>query len=214
MCESILRNSSLDNNETILRNSHHLSVELPSPPQSDTELFRSLTPGEIKLAQTVFQNIIDYDRVKIYCHSSQSRTQPRVITTTKNGIVLLSVNEYRPDFSGDYTSHHDSVKYPHLFIFAMSFVWQYFRYDSSFCDPYESSIWCNYKLDEPSFIFYTMEQQASIIADYWLLNKYGMTEYEELSTYREYDRFQINPKMGLLMEYESVLNAHIRHSKL
>ncbi len=32
MCESILRNSSLDNNETILRNSHHLSVELPSPP--------------------------------------------------------------------------------------------------------------------------------------------------------------------------------------
>lgn len=61
MCESILRNSSPDNNETILRNSQHLSVELPSQSQPGTELFRSLTPGEIKLAQTVFQNIINYD---------------------------------------------------------------------------------------------------------------------------------------------------------
>lgn len=98
MCESILRNSSPDNNETILRNSQHLSVELPSQSQPGTELFRSLTPGEIKLAQTVFQNIINYDRVKIYCHSSQSRTQPRVIATTKNGEVLLSMSEYRSDF--------------------------------------------------------------------------------------------------------------------
>lgn len=122
MCESILRNFSVDNNEAILRNSQYLSVEPPSQSQSGAEMFRALTSGEIKLAQTVFQNIINYDRVKIYCHSSQSRIQPRVITTTKNGKVLLSVNEYRPDFSGDYTSHHDSVKYPHLFIFAMSFV--------------------------------------------------------------------------------------------
>ncbi|NZA24247.1 hypothetical protein H0N92_21225, partial [Citrobacter freundii] len=116
MCESILRNFSVDNNEAILRNSQYLSVEPPSQSQSGAEMFRALTSGEIKLAQTVFQNIINYDRVKIYCHSSQSRIQPRVITTTKNGKVLLSVNEYRPDFSGDYTSHHDSVKYPHLFI--------------------------------------------------------------------------------------------------
>ncbi|UQI37385.1 hypothetical protein [Citrobacter freundii] len=211
MCESILRNFPVDNNEAILRNSQYLSVEPPSQSQSGAEMFRALTSGEIKLAQTVFQNIINYDRVKIYCHSSQSRIQPRVITTTKNGKVLLSVNEYRPDFSGDYTSHHDSVKYPHLFIFAMSFVWQYFRYDSSFRDPYTSSVWYSYKLDEPAFNFYTMEQQASIIADYWLLNKYDLTEYEELSNHQEYDRIGIDIKENLLMNYASVIRMHIQY---
>ena len=213
MCESILRNFSVDNNEAILRNSQYLSVEPPSQSQSGAEMFRALTSGEIKLAQTVFQNIINYDRVKIYCHSSQSRIQPRVITTTKNGKVLLSVNEYRPDFSGDYTSHHDSVKYPHLFIFAMSFVWQYFRYDSSFRDPYTSSVWYSYKLDEPAFNFYTMEQQASIIADYWLLNKYDIVEYEELSNYQEYDKFGIDISKDLLMNYESMLRMHVQYIK-
>lgn len=211
MCESILRNSSPDNNETILRNSQHLSVELPSQSQSGTELFRSLTPGEIKLAQTVFQNIINYDRVKIYCHSSQSRTQPRVITTTKNGEVLLSMSEYRSDFSGDYTNYHDSAKCPHSFIFAMSFVWQYFRYDSSFHDPYISSVWYSYKLDEPAFNFYTMEQQASIIADYWLLNKHDIVEYKDISNYQEYDKFGVDIKRDLLRSYEFMLRMHIQY---
>lgn len=211
MCESILRNSSPDNNETILRNSQHLSVELPSQSQPGTELFRSLTPGEIKLAQTVFQNIINYDRVKINCHSSQSRTQPRVITTTKNGEVLLSMSEYRSDFSGDYTNYHDSAKCPHSFIFAMSFVWQYFRYDSSFHDPYISSVWYSYKLDEPAFNFYTMEQQASIIADYWLLNKHDIVEYKDISNYQEYDKFGVDIKRDLLRSYEFMLRMHIQY---
>lgn len=211
MCESILRNSSPDNNETILRNSQHLSVELPSQSQPGTELFRSLTPGEIKLAQTVFQNIINYDRVKIYYHSSQSRTQPRVIATTKNGEVLLSMSEYRSDFSGDYTNYHDSVKCPHSFIFAMSFVWQYFRYDSSFHDPYISSVWYSYKLDEPAFNFYTMEQQASIIADYWLLNKHDIVEYKDISNYQEYDKFGVDIKRDLLRSYEFMLRMHIQY---
>ncbi|SUF51066.1 Uncharacterised protein [Salmonella enterica] len=211
MCESILRNSSPDNNETILRNSQHLSVELPSQSQPGTELFRSLTPGEIKLAQTVFQNIINYDRVKIYCHSSQSRRQPRVIATTKNGEVLLSMSEYRSDFSGDYTNYHDSVKCPHSFIFAMSFVWQYFRYDSSFHDPYISSVWYSYKLDEPAFNFYTMEQQASIIADYWLLNKHDIVEYKDISNYQEYDKFGVDIKRDLLRSYEFMLRMHIQY---
>lgn len=211
MCESILRISSPDNNETILRNSQHLSVELPSQSQPGTELFRSLTPGEIKLAQTVFQNIINYDRVKIYCHSSQSRRQPRVITTTKNGEVLLSMSEYRSDFSSDYTNYHDSVKCPHSFIFAMSFVWQYFRYDSSFHDPYISSVWYSYKLDEPAFNFYTMEQQASIIADYWLLNKHDIVEYKDISNYQEYDKFGVDIKRDLLRSYEFMLRMHIQY---
>ncbi|MCR5946817.1 hypothetical protein D6T91_12855 [Salmonella enterica subsp. houtenae] len=121
------------------------------------------------------------------------------------------MSEYRSDFSGDYTNCHDSVKCPHSFIFAMSFVWQYFRYDSSFHDPYISSVWYSYKLDEPAFNFYTMEQQASIIADYWLLNKHDIVEYKDISNYQEYDKFGVDIKRDLLRSYEFMLRMHIQY---
>ncbi|EEC0939797.1 hypothetical protein UJ11_000516 [Salmonella enterica subsp. enterica] len=121
------------------------------------------------------------------------------------------MSEYPSDFSGDYTNYHDSVKCPHSFIFAMSFVWQYFRYDSSFHDSYISSVWYSYKLDEPAFNFYTMEQQASIIADYWLLNKHDIVEYKDISNYQEYDKFGVDIKRDLLRSYEFMLRMHIQY---
>ncbi|EBD9256979.1 hypothetical protein KHA76_001986 [Salmonella enterica subsp. houtenae serovar 44:z36,[z38]:-] len=121
------------------------------------------------------------------------------------------MSEYRSDFSGDYTNYHDSAKCPHSFIFAMSFVWQYFRYDSSFHDPYISSVWYSYKLDEPAFNFYTMEQQASIIADYWLLNKHDIVGYKDISNYQEYDKFGVDIKRDLLRSYEFMLRMHIQY---
>ncbi|SFB24824.1 hypothetical protein SAMN05216502_110180 [Citrobacter amalonaticus] len=132
MCERILRNASFDHEGTILRDYQELFTEPGLSSGADPVLFRSLTPGELKLAQTLFKNIINYDRVKIYCDHNHSRYQSKVITNTRNGEILLSINEYKSDFSADYTNFHDSVKYPHLFIFAMSFVWQYYRHDSSF----------------------------------------------------------------------------------
>jgi hypothetical protein len=39
-----------------------------------------------------------------------------------------------------------------------------------------------------------MEQQASIISDYWLINKYDIVEYEKLSNYKEYDKFGVDVK--------------------
>ncbi len=208
MCESILRNSSFNNNEVILRDSHELSAELPS--ESDSKLFRSLTSGEIRLAKTIFKNIINYDRVKIYCDHSHSSSQSKIITNTRNGEVLLSINEYKSDFSAGYTSYYDSVKYSHLFILAMTFVWQYYRHDSSFHDStYVSSLWYSYTLDKACFIFYTMEQQAAIIADYWLLRTYDLTEYENFSNCKRDERFKINEGIELLKEYESILWMHI-----
>ncbi|EEM2500443.1 TPA: hypothetical protein GND40_000496 [Salmonella enterica subsp. indica] len=124
------------------------------------------------------------------------------------------MKEYSADFSADYTSYHDSVKYPHTFIFAMSFVWQYFRHDSSFHDnTYASSYWQSYGFNEPRFSFYSMEQQAAIIADYWLLNNFDLTEYGELSSNQEYERFKINVsmKIDLLDKYEYLLRMHIQY---
>jgi hypothetical protein len=56
-----------------------------------------------------------------------------------------------------------------------------------------------------------MEQQASIISDYWLINKYDIVEYEKLSNYKEYDKFGVDVKKDLLMNYESMLRMHIRY---
>ncbi|HCL5252108.1 TPA: hypothetical protein N2G30_002232 [Salmonella enterica] len=134
-----------------------------------------------------------------------------MITNTRNGEVLLSINEYRSDFTADCTNYHDSVKYSHLFILAMAFVWQYYRHDSSFHDStYASSLWYSYTLDEPCFIFYSIEQQAAIISDYWLLNKHGLIEYEGLSNHKIHNQFKINAEIELLRKYESILWMHIQ----
>ena len=211
MCERILRNSSFDHKDAILRDCQELFTEPGLSSGADPVLFRSLTSGELKLAQSLFKNIINYDRVKIYCDHNHSGYQSKVITNTRNGEILLSINEYQSDFSANYTDCHDSVKYPHLFIFAMSFVWQYYRHDSSFYDnTYESTHWDSYDLGEPHFIFYSMEQQAAMIADYWLLKKHDFREYEKLSSYKKHEQFKFKVRKELLDKYESILWAHIR----
>mgnify|MGYP000849741247 FL=1 len=211
MCERILRNSSFDHKDAILRDCQELFTEPGLSSGADPVLFRSLTSGELKLAQSLFKNIINYDRVKIYCDHNHSRYQSKVITNTRNGEILLSINEYQSDFSANYTDYHDSVKYPHLFIFAMSFVWQYYRHDSSFHDnTYESTHWDSYDLEEPHFIFYSMEQQAAMIADYWLLKKHDLMEYEKLSSYKKHEQFNFNKRKELLDKYESILWMHIQ----
>ncbi|ECF3155547.1 hypothetical protein E2H20_21750 [Salmonella enterica subsp. enterica serovar Volkmarsdorf] len=121
------------------------------------------------------------------------------------------MNEYRSDFTGNYKNYHDSVKYTHLFVFAMSFVWQYYRHDSSFHDnTYVSTCWDSYDLEKNHFIFYSMEQQAAIIADYWLLKEYELMEYDKLSSYKKYEQFNFNIRRELLDKYESILWAHIQ----
>lgn len=140
----------------------------------------------------MFQNTINYDRVKIYCGSNQSRSQSKAITNTQNGEVLLRINEYRTYFSTGYTSYHDSVKYLHLFIFAITFVWQYYLHDSSSHDStYASSCWRTYFFNKPYFIFYTIEQQAAIVADYLVLSQYDLTEYKGLSSYQKYGNLRL-----------------------
>ncbi|EBM6814303.1 hypothetical protein D3Q35_22980, partial [Salmonella enterica] len=65
--------------------------------------------------------------------------------------------------------------------------------------------------DEPAFNFYTMEQQASIIADYWSLNKHDIVEYKDISNYQEYDKFGVDIKRDLLRSYEFMLRMHIQY---
>mgnify|MGYP004726615627 CR=1 FL=1 len=93
----------------------------------------------------------------------------------------------------------------------MSFVWQYYRFDSSFCDAYASLNTSKYNLNESYFNFYTMEQQAAIIADYWLLNKYDLQEYEWLTDCCGCSNNALKIKMNLLAEYHNVLMMFVNY---
>lgn len=210
MSENILRNSSVETGDNILRND---ILRMPLSSDDKDNIFRALTPGEIELAESIFQDTIKYNKIKIYRGGCQSGLQPKVMTQPRSGGVILTINEYRDDFSTNYDNYHDSLKSSRLFIFAMSFIWQYYRYDSSFCDAYTSFKPCQYNLKEPSFNFYTMEQQASIIADYWSLNKYGRQEYKKLTERQDYDESKLNMKMDVLMEYQNILRMFVQYIK-
>lgn len=202
MSEGILRNSSFESADSVLRKGIlriHTSVD------EGDNIFRALTPGEIELAKSIFKDIVNYNRVKIYRGDHQSEKQPKVITQPRSGGVILTINEYRDDFSLGYENHHDLVSSTRLFILAMSFVWQYYRYDSSFCDAYASVDRFQYNLDKPSFNFYSMEQQASIIADYWVLSKYGLQEYEGLNDCLSCNGMRFGMNMEMLTEYRNVV---------
>lgn len=131
---------------------------------------RPLTIGEIALARSVYGNSIDYKRVVVHCDSYLPfGTQPSDYAMAPNGELWFRKEGYWPDFStapeGD----------QHTFIHEMGHVWQH-----------QKGMWVRtrglfsrvvdytYRLDGKKLLnSYGMEQQASIIADYWYLNKYG-----------------------------------------
>ncbi|PUV34359.1 type IV secretion protein Rhs [Cronobacter sakazakii] len=138
---------------------------------SDNEgSLRLLTLGEIALARTVFGSSIVYPRVWIH-HDSYFpfKLQGRNTAMSPNGELYFR-DWYCEDFS------MRSFQYEHLFIHEMSHVWQYQRsiwvrmrgLTSGFIS-YKYSFEENKKLLE-----YRLEQQAQIIADFFLLRKFGL----------------------------------------
>lgn len=62
-----------------------------------------------------------------------------------------------------------------------------------------------YSLDKSALNDYSMEQQACIVSDYWLLKHYGFTGNERLIKYRDY-----NPDMTtyeIQLKYEKILGG-------
>ena len=73
---------------------------------------RSLTPGEIKISQQVFGNLIDYSRVKIMNHPYLPWQSKHVIMAPSGYIHVRNLN-YREDYS------RESLSYQALFIHEM-----------------------------------------------------------------------------------------------
>lgn len=134
------------------------------------ESLRLLKLGEIALARTVFGSSIVYPRVWIHNASYfPFKLQGRNTAMSPNGELY-----FRDWYFDDFSTR--SFQYQHLFIHEMSHVWQYQRgiwvrmrgLVSGFVS-YEYSFEKNKNL-----LDYRLEQQAQIIADFFLLRKFGL----------------------------------------
>jgi hypothetical protein len=133
---------------------------------------RNLTNGEVKLLKPVFLNTLNY--YSIVCDVNMANVGGVDNSITPAGVVHFSRNKYCPDFSGV-----ESRKW--LFVHEIVHVWQWghgvypvwaaigawFENGGDYLKAY------NYDLKPgKSLRDYNLEQQASIVADYWAL-QYG-----------------------------------------
>lgn len=154
---------------------------------------RLLTPGEMNMVTSVFRNAIVLSQVRV-----------------RNGILLPNQGKYavtpfgeiywpQKYYSRDYSM--EPIRNKHFFMHEMVHIWQYqmgmqvaLRGAFSLIANYE------YELKEGKLLSnYGMEQQASIIADYYALKNYGFNVWREITNEKFKDRY---PKsMQLVQQY-------------
>lgn len=136
---------------------------------------RLMTLGEIAMARRIFGDSIVYSRVWVHCDSYfPFGLQTPGTAMAPNGELWFRKEDYYADFSRADVSVEDK----HIFIHELGHVWQHQHGQwvrvrglvSKFANYY-------YQLDREKLTDYPLEQQASIIADYWLLLVYGLNKW-------------------------------------
>lgn len=139
---------------------------------------RNLTSGELILARSIYKNSIDYERVKIH-KTKYFFGQPSNSGMTPRGEIYAEGFAYHDDYS------IESSEGQGFFIHELCHVWQH-------QNRILSCIWSalteqvrhkfNYAAAYPYFlkadktlIDYKMEQQASIVEDYFRVVKRGIS---------------------------------------
>ncbi|WP_338560785.1 hypothetical protein [Erwinia sp. E_sp_B04_7] len=161
---------------------------------------RKLTVGEKFLVKKVFKNAIRLDEVKVHNGSYLPfNMQSKNIAMTPNGEIYFREPYYKDDFSmanpGDM----------HWFIHEMVHVLQHqvgmnvrTRGALSWAASYKYSLPPEKKLSD-----FGMEQQASIISDYYYLKYYGLGDFRRLSGFQGI----IGP--DLMKKYETTLSLFL-----
>lgn len=167
---------------------------------------RSLTFGEIVLARSVFGNSIFYDQVLVHCDSYfPFGLQGEGYAMAPNGELWFRKTLYANDYS------RAGLTLQHTFIHEMAHVWQHQKgmwvrlrgLLSKFADY-------RYRFDDKKMLKnYTLEQQASIIADYWFLKTWGYRSWlANISD--EYIMFRGVTDKDIISKYEYVLSDFLR----
>lgn len=165
---------------------------------------RLLTLGEIRLATELYGHSIQYHRVWVH-HGSYLPLgmQENNTAMTPNGEIWFESNVYRDDY------FIATLDYQHMFMHEMMHVWQYQRGMNVIIRGFVS--WAaNYKysLDKNRLSDYSMEQQASIVSDYWLLMKFGFVKNKRMINYKDYSSTQ--PVNNLVEKYQMILKGFLK----
>ncbi|MDO5069342.1 MAG: type IV secretion protein Rhs [Neisseria zoodegmatis] len=175
---------------------------------------RSLTQGEIDLAKQVFKDSIDYAKVKVHKGEYLLWVQDNQTVMTPNGEMYFPEEIYEEDFS---------KRRQWLFIHEMTHVWQHqlgYKVNhaglslSAQGGYYPNNIAYEYKhiiTERNNLSDFNMEQQGSIIADYFI-SKHWTSDLERVLI-----SFKNNPKNKALLPttndiYKTVYNKTINTS--
>ncbi|EMB4325234.1 type IV secretion protein Rhs [Pluralibacter gergoviae] len=164
---------------------------------------RLLTIGEISLAATLFKYSIRYNTVWVHLDSYLPfNTQNPKQAMSPNGEMWYREPRYEDDFSMPIYSGRPNAQ--HLFLHEMMHVWQHQRGMAvrlrglmSWAADY------TYSLDKKNLLDYGLEQQASIVSDYWLLKYFGFRGNSNLFDLRDYNPGE--PVSSLMKRYENIL---------
>ncbi|MRS91093.1 type IV secretion protein Rhs [Enterobacteriaceae bacterium RIT714] len=162
---------------------------------------RLLTLGEIALATSLYGYGLRYNKIWLHRESYLPfNLQPIDVAMSPNGEMWFRENTYSHDFS------MDILEKKHRFMHEMMHVWQtqhgmFVRTRGLFSRFADYS----YRLDKVDIRHYSLEQQASLVSDYWLLLTYGFSGNTNLIQYRDYDPGE--SFHALIAKYKSVMKG-------
>jgi hypothetical protein len=150
---------------------------------------RALTADERALLKPIFRDGIDYDHVRVI--NASFPFQPDNVYMTPRGHVYAPGRLYREDFA------HESAYLRAIFVHEMTHVWQHsngmdliaegFVQFRKYEGQYEKAY--AYLLENSrDLVDYGMEQQASIVQDYYLINENQSPESLENHGLNPHDR--------------------------
>ena len=174
-------------------------------PKTEEGGLRRLRLGEINLASTLYGYSIHYHKVWIHRESYLPfNLQDPDRAMAPNGEMWFRTGTYEDDFS--IPGKKDTPFPQHLFLHEMMHVWQHQR--GMWVRMRGAFSWIadyTYSLDKANLLDYGLEQQASIVSDYWLLKHYGFEGSERLHDYKDYNPSE--PFLVLMRKYEKVLGS-------
>lgn len=162
---------------------------------------RLLKPGEIVLAVTLFGYSIHYNKVWVHRGSYLPfNIQGNFTAMTPNGEMWFQEGVYEEDFS------RTSIKMQHMFLHEMMHVWQHQR--GMWVRTRGAFSWAadySYSLDKENLLDYSLEQQASLVSDYWVLLHGGFYHTKANINYRHYPSSE--SVENLIEKYRDILGS-------
>lgn len=143
---------------------------------------RPLTQGEINMAWLLFEDAIDYSKVKVHAEPYLwFGLQPKDVAMTPNGEIYFHESEFKEDFS----QSDDQRK--HWFIHEMVHVWQYqLTYPVKLRGAIRLGLDYKYVLSSTQKLAdYNMEAQGDLIADYFVLRFLDSTDAMRQQQYKD-----------------------------